>query len=106
MNSGYDSEYSNAGVVHLYLGPIEGSINLQSGVDADLTFTPEIAQTAMTRLWAMNMDDDPEDEIFILTNNAGFFRIDNGLLGLGTITNNSVYIIRSESWYGDNNPFL
>ena len=64
----------------------------QVDTDADLIFTPEIASAGLRDLIAMNVDGDPEDEIIVMRNNDEFYLIDNGLTGMGVLTNNSPVI--------------
>ena len=73
---------------------------IENGEGADLIFTPQVPQSEMSILWAGNVDTDPEDELAILTNNGGMYLIDNGLLGMGILNDNSIGV-RSESASAD-----
>ena len=88
VDTKYDTDFTDAGGVFLFLGPFESNIDFNNIADeADLVFTIEAPQTNIHTLHTKNIDSDVFDEIVVVSN-IGIYVIDDNLIGTGVLTNN------------------
>jgi len=94
-NVQYDSSYSDAGAVLLFLGPIEGSYSIESSSDADLMFTVDSAQAYCgSEVGVGDFDGDGRVELIIGSVGSGrSFLVEDGMTGFGTLTDTSAGIV-------------
>ena len=87
----YDTQYTDAGALFVFLGPLHSSVDLATGTDADLMFSPEFASETIGKYSGIsvgNIDGDAADEIIISGLNHSYV-IDDNLQGQVTISNTS-----------------
>jgi hypothetical protein len=88
----FDTQYTNAGALFIFLGPLDSSVDISSGTDADLMFSPERASEFLGRYSGIsvgNMDADAADEI-IVSGLSNSYLIDDNLHGQVSITDSNL----------------
>ncbi len=111
----FDTQYINAGALFIFLGPLDSSVDISSGTQADLMFSPERASEYLGRYSGIsvgNWDADAADEI-IVSGVTQSYVIDDNLQGQVSITDANAGVttfssvnIRSSSSYDEGMAFI
>lgn len=103
VDPGYSTQYQESGALFLFLGPLDTSVDVSTGIGADLIFSPSDAgaMTGLFGLSAGNWDSDPQEEIWVSGAERSFLIQDN-LTGQGLVTdsNPQVTIFDDYLYYG------